>query len=98
MVNEKIRQDILDKGYGLYFVVLRPRFFIESTANMTTRFAIRERPGANHRLEDRMITGTHRKNRDVSEEYFRLEIIRDFDIIIPYTAIIRYEKLRELPF
>jgi len=101
------REFILEKGYGAYRIILlhEYRFNLEKNTGGSIKSSLdvpvlraTKKPGAEYRIEDRMIHGIHRRYRDLDGEIMSLEIIHDFNAIIPYKAISYIEKIAELPF
>ena len=93
------KRTIQEKGYGLYRIVLQPNCFFElQCKSQQPSFVVIRTPRANHIIEQRMISGTYRRARDLQDTQMSLEIIHDLNAIIPYDTITSCERLAVNPF
>ncbi|MBI2452137.1 hypothetical protein HYV50_03605 [Candidatus Pacearchaeota archaeon] len=98
-LGEKIREYIESQGCGVYFIVLKDEYFFHfSYQNNKRCIVVGYTKNSENPKEQRMISGILRRPSSIREESFSLEIIDNFEAIIPHNTVWSCDKAKEISF
>lgn len=91
---DKIKEYMEKEGFGTYLVEIKDHYFFQLNSDKGLVLVETNNTNAKHSLTERTIAGTYRRQRDLEGD-LSLEIFRDFNVLIPYSAIKDLEKIRD---
>ncbi|MBR9691751.1 hypothetical protein GOV06_03105 [Candidatus Woesearchaeota archaeon] len=92
-LEKDIKKSLEEEDHGIFFVMLKPDYKFLQNRDL----GIMVFEGENEPWDERMMSGTFRHARQLTDEYFDLEYVHERHVSIPYESIESYERLRDLP-
>ena len=104
-LEQNIQEKLKAESYGVFRLTLKEGFKFEwfllhhnNQMPLVYGEIIAKYIGNKNRYEERTVTGIYREPEQLGERGFKLNMLENLKVFVPYEAIYSYRKLEDLPF